>query len=247
MSHKSKGTILCFGDSNTWGYEPLTQGRYGPKYRWVDILGRESGWTAVNIGMNGRQIPHTSWEIAEIRRILDAIADPDPEALFRLCLKADYPIVFAPDGQENVFDKGPAGSLPEPGAAQHLQGPYLFWILLGTNDIQMNYGFTAEKAVERMQNLLIEMLWHEAVESGKAELRVLGPARAEVGPWSDERQQRELLRMGPLEGQMCRSLGVSFTDLAGIDIDLAADGDHFSKAGHRAVADFLMEQLQPFS
>ena len=224
------GTIICFGDSNTWGYEPLSQGRYRPEHRWVDIIGRESGWTTVNVGMNGRQIPHTAYEIAEVMRILDAAADPDPKALYKLCMKADYQIVF-PSGQ--------------PG--ETLSGPILFWILLGTNDIQMNYAYTAEKAVARMRNLLTEMLFHEAVSTGKVEIRVLGPARVEVGPWSDARQQMELKRMGPLEGELCRELGIPFTDLSGIEIELAADGDHFSRAGHRTVADFMMEQLQPLT
>ena len=28
-------TILCFGDSNTWGYEPATGQRYAPDVRWL--------------------------------------------------------------------------------------------------------------------------------------------------------------------------------------------------------------------
>src|SRR5437762_1291790 len=31
-------TILCFGDSNTWGYEPGTGDRYGPRERWPGIM-----------------------------------------------------------------------------------------------------------------------------------------------------------------------------------------------------------------
>ena len=229
------GTLFCFGDSNTWGYEPLTQGRYRPEHRWVDIIGRESGWTTVNVGMNGRQIPHTPYEIAEVMRILDAAADPDPGALYNLCCKEDYQIVSPalPDG----------GGAPGQRQRISLEGPVLFWILLGTNDIQMNYGYTAEKAVERMRRLLSEMLLHDAVSSGRVQLRVLGPARVEVGPWSDARQQQELLRMGPLEERLCRELAVPFTDLGELEIDLAADGDHFSKKGHRTVADALMELL----
>ena len=236
------GTIICFGDSNTWGYEPLSQGRYRPEHRWVDIIGRESGWTTVNVGMNGRQIPHTAYEIAEVMRILDAAADPDPKALYKLCMKADYQIVSS---ARNLKRENSAADHVTEETDRTLTRPVLFWILLGTNDIQMNYGYTAEKAVARMRNLLTEMLFHEAVSTGKAEIRVLGPASVEVGPWSDARQQMELKRMGPLEGELCRELGIPFTDLSGIEIELAADGDHFSRAGHRTVADFMMEQLQP--
>ncbi len=31
-------TILCFGDSNTWGYSPCGTRRYGPDERWTKLL-----------------------------------------------------------------------------------------------------------------------------------------------------------------------------------------------------------------
>lgn len=51
--------ILCFGDSNTYGYDPRAcfGGRYPPEDRWVDILAAESGWEVINCGENGREIP----------------------------------------------------------------------------------------------------------------------------------------------------------------------------------------------
>ena len=51
--------IICFGDSNTYGYDP--RGYVGRHYdadsRWVDILTTETGWTVYNMGQNGREIP----------------------------------------------------------------------------------------------------------------------------------------------------------------------------------------------
>ena len=51
--------VICFGDSNTYGYDP--QGYFGGRYdadsRWVDILAMETGWTISNMGQNGRVIP----------------------------------------------------------------------------------------------------------------------------------------------------------------------------------------------
>ena len=51
--------IICFGDSNTYGYDPRGYfgGRYDGDSRWVDILASETGWTVSNIGENGREIP----------------------------------------------------------------------------------------------------------------------------------------------------------------------------------------------
>ena len=51
--------IICFGDSNTYGYDPRGHfgGRYDAESRWVDILAAETGWTVCNMGQNGREIP----------------------------------------------------------------------------------------------------------------------------------------------------------------------------------------------
>ena len=51
--------VICFGDSNTYGYDP--QGYFGGRYdadsRWVDILAAEPGRNVCNMGQNGRGIP----------------------------------------------------------------------------------------------------------------------------------------------------------------------------------------------
>lgn len=59
--------VICFGDSNTYGYDPRSYfgGRYEPECRWVDILGVETGWTVINVGMNGREIPSKPIKVAE--------------------------------------------------------------------------------------------------------------------------------------------------------------------------------------
>lgn len=51
--------VLCFGDSNTYGYDPRSWlgGRYPSDSRWVDLLGEKTGWVTVNLGENGRCIP----------------------------------------------------------------------------------------------------------------------------------------------------------------------------------------------
>ena len=51
--------VICFGDSNTYGYDPRGYfgGRYEGDSRWVDILTAETGWTVCNMGQNGREIP----------------------------------------------------------------------------------------------------------------------------------------------------------------------------------------------
>lgn len=49
-------TILCFGDSNTFGYIPGGAGRYGEETRWPCVLGKllGSGYRIVENGVLGR-------------------------------------------------------------------------------------------------------------------------------------------------------------------------------------------------
>lgn len=57
--------LLCFGDSNTYGFDPrdFSHGRYAPGDRWPDLLARHSGWTVINQGVNGRQIPRNPYAL----------------------------------------------------------------------------------------------------------------------------------------------------------------------------------------
>jgi lysophospholipase L1-like esterase len=49
-------TIVCYGDSNTWGYDPATRLRFPPDVRWTGVLQRELGteYRVVEEGLNGR-------------------------------------------------------------------------------------------------------------------------------------------------------------------------------------------------
>jgi lysophospholipase L1-like esterase len=48
--------ILCYGDSNTWGYVPGTGERYAPEVRWPGVLQAELGarYRVIEEGLNGR-------------------------------------------------------------------------------------------------------------------------------------------------------------------------------------------------
>ena len=57
--------ILCFGDSNTYGYDP--RGFFGDRYaagdRWVDLLTMHTGHDCINAGANGREIPRNPYAL----------------------------------------------------------------------------------------------------------------------------------------------------------------------------------------
>ena len=51
-----KKRILCYGDSNTWGYIPGRGGRYGEDIRWTGVLASRCGpdYAVIEEGLNGR-------------------------------------------------------------------------------------------------------------------------------------------------------------------------------------------------
>lgn len=56
--------ILCYGDSNTYGYDPRSYlgDRYPKPIRWTGLL-EAAGWTVINEGVNGRSIPQVDREL----------------------------------------------------------------------------------------------------------------------------------------------------------------------------------------
>lgn len=49
-------TVLCFGDSNTWGYDPATKERFPRHIRWTGVLASALGpeYQVIEEGLNGR-------------------------------------------------------------------------------------------------------------------------------------------------------------------------------------------------
>ena len=72
--------VLCFGDSNTYGYDPraVFGGRYPSEVRWTDRLAAGTGWDVVNAGENGREIPRRE---GELRRFTELVRREKPDCL----------------------------------------------------------------------------------------------------------------------------------------------------------------------
>jgi lysophospholipase L1-like esterase len=56
----SERVVLCYGDSNTYGWDSETGGRFPPEVRWPGVLAAElgSGWRVVEEGLGGRTTVH---------------------------------------------------------------------------------------------------------------------------------------------------------------------------------------------
>ena len=68
--------ILCFGDSNTWGYDPKTKGRFPAQIRWTGLLKERfgEGFNVIEEGLCGRTTVYED-ETRPGRKGLDAIEE----------------------------------------------------------------------------------------------------------------------------------------------------------------------------
>ena len=66
----SQKRILCYGDSNTWGFLPGGAGRLCADQRWTGVCRRElgEGYTVVECGLNGRTTIYDNPNAARSRR-----------------------------------------------------------------------------------------------------------------------------------------------------------------------------------
>ena len=73
--------ILCFGDSNTYGYDPRVffGDRYGDMDRWVDLFAKQTGHECINAGSNGREIPRNPY-------VIRLLTEHAPVAIFLVML-----------------------------------------------------------------------------------------------------------------------------------------------------------------
>ena len=93
-------TVLCYGDSNTYGYDPRSflGDRYAKDIRWTGILDGTSDWSVTCCGQNGREIPTQPRQWEQARELLRQ-AVPDGETRRRLlavlaadCMEAGRPL-----------------------------------------------------------------------------------------------------------------------------------------------------------
>lgn len=72
--------ILCFGDSNTYGYDPrgFVAGRYDREHRWPNVLEALTGHCVFNDSINGRPIPRREMEL---KLLDDSIRRTEPDMM----------------------------------------------------------------------------------------------------------------------------------------------------------------------
>ena len=214
--------IICYGDSNTYGFDPRlgSPGRLAKNERWTGILDSEPDIEIVNEGMNGRCIPSASYEYRSLKKILERHYDAD-----------------------------------------------MLIIMLGSNDLFMTRGATAEKIADKMRNVFVNVpeltRWKTsgttaAGDSGPASqkriLLVCPPAPSDrvlfyemVGiPMSQsaESAARVMKELPEKLAAVAAEFGLEFADATRWNIACLFDGLHFSEEGHRTFAQNILRVIR---
>jgi len=221
--------IICYGDSNTYGYDPHGGPalRYGADSRWVNLLAKslhtddaDSGVSGVlNAGQNGREIPDNGWESAVgVARQLAAATEPE-------MADAAAPGIYGPAGGDLIV------------------------LMLGSNDILLS-GISAKKTAEKMRRFMgaIKM---EAPGRG---ILLIAPVSFREGYWVPDRSYiEESVKLPKLYEQLAAEMNddesshaapVHFADANAWDVELTSDGVHFTQEGHKAFAEGLTKALK---
>lgn len=196
------GTIICYGDSNTYGYDPRSfmGDRYTRDVRWTGILEKHTDWKIRNHGVNGRCIPHTS---SQIRFACEQVL-------------------------EWVKEETPVWML----------------IMLGTNDLLQEPGFTAEDAALRMRDFLVNLSETRVIKRGSFRFWLVSPPCMVRGAWvAEDRLCRESKRLGEEYRKVAEQMRIKFTEAGRWNIPMVFDGVHFSEEGHRNFAGGILEEL----
>jgi lysophospholipase L1-like esterase len=197
-------SILCFGDSNTYGVNPENNQRFGRDERWTGLLQTLLGpdYYVIEEGYSGRTTCFSD--------------DSDPNRsgikVLDLVLKTHCPLDLA-------------------------------IVMLGTNDFKTQFNMTAKvsgyalkKVVEKLQASGAQVLIVSPI--------MLGEGIASSRFWEmDQRAFEEIKKVPEVYAQVARLTGSHFFAASSV---AAAGPDclHIDRAGHKALASALAEQVR---
>jgi lysophospholipase L1-like esterase len=201
-------SILCYGDSNTWGYDPETGERFGRDGRWPGVLRARVGADVevIEEGLSGRTSAYNDPLDSNLNGL----------TFFPVCLATHLPLDVVA-------------------------------LFLGTNDLFLPGGFTAQFAAQGVGALVDVVARSTAGRDGDPPkcLVVVPPPFAPLGelePWSphgvaeSERFSEAFQRMA--KEHPCRLL-----DLRGVVESSPVDGIHFDMPGHAAIGAAVADAL----
>jgi lysophospholipase L1-like esterase len=206
-------TILCLGDSNTWGYVPETAERYAYEDRWTSILQKGLGgsYFVIPEGFNGRTtafsdpfVPHRN-----ALEILPMIFESHkPVDLFL--------VMLGTNDTKLVFNK------PVISIARGMQ------TLL---ESVQGKGYGPDKKDPAM--LLIAPALIIPGNRGQAMFDIRD---FNGGPEKSQQFAKEY-------GDIAKKLGIYFLDASAVAAPSPVDGIHWTKESHRAFGEYLAKEI----
>lgn len=186
--------ILCFGDSNTWGYSPVDGTRYPLDIRWTGVLQKSLGsnYHIVEEGLNGR----TTF-INEDERPFRSGSDVLP-----IILESHRPLD-------------------------------LVVIMLGTNDLKVEFNLTIEDITQGVKTLCEMIINSEYLEEQPPEILLISPTLIGdyVIPEFDEARKQSFQFAEHYE-KAASELGIHFLDAAKIVNPSKSEGVHWDAEQH---------------
>ena len=209
--------IICYGDSNTYGYDPHggMALRYGAGGRWVDLVGSmlPESCKIFNAGQNGREIPDNGWESAEgVAMQLAAATEPGctggvsgQKDLIIIMLGSNDVLLSSTSAEQT------AQKMRRFLGAIKMEAPGRHILLVGPVSFQEGYWVPDRSYIEESEKLpgLYETL-------------------------AEELNDDESIHAAPVHFADANEWGVTLTD----------DGVHFTREGHKAFAEGLTKALK---
>ena len=150
--------IVCFGDSNTWGFDPRlgSSNRYPADARWTGILNASPDYAVRNYGINGAVIPKEEWAFRSLSSELGA--NPDAAYLTMMFGTNDILTSGNPAAEEIAarMEQCLIRFLP----IREARAPQAEFIFLSPPKIRLNGGFfelSASLASEKLSFLYHEL------------------------------------------------------------------------------------------
>lgn len=210
-----KKRIVCFGDSNTWGYIPVTSQRYDENTRWPALLQSKLGYedyTVVEEGLTGRTT------------VFDDPFDPELNGLKTMpaILRTAAPIdllVFML-GTNDFQSHIPAGNpVSTARAVQYM--------------LEIARTLPLDREGEKMKILLIS-----PIEITEDRLTFKDNDVTDAQSIANSRE------LGKHMAIVAQQLGVEFLDAAQYIKPGKVDGVHLDEAGHAKMAELVYEKVK---
>lgn len=207
-------TILCFGDSNTYGQKPDKTGRYDADVRWTGVLQ----------GLLGNDF-----------RIIE-------EGLSSRTTDLEYAKKPGRNGKTYLAP------------ALHSHNPLdIIVIMLGTNDLKIEYSRTADAIASALDGLIDDIfMYAQAKDGATSEIILVSPIEIEdtalrfaefYSTSYDSRSATESRKLPEAIKKVADQRGVSFLDAALVSKP-GVDGVHFSEESEYSLAELLASTIK---